>query len=262
MTDRSARPSPVATYSAVRGSVLLSGKSATARAEQRKRSGLMIAALDCCRGGSQHEHLFGGRGLLHHQTPAGEGVEAFAGGRAMAHHRVHSVLSFSAPTEPRDVVRCRQSRTTRGASSPRRNRFITAILGLILTATLSGCGVLPVAARVLTVVDAISIIDRAVESGTRQHSVPTVPPARVQALVSGTEGDGLWLNSEPGAMRLRVLPEGTLVTLLCSTTGPNITGPGGPTATWQYSQTPEGTTGFLSAAYLNTGGEEAFTPPC
>lgn len=148
----------------------------------------------------------------------------------------------------------------RQAAQPRRNRpVVAAVLGLVLTASLSGCGVLPLAMRTVTVVDAISFIEEIIESAPHRQPRTTVG---VRASVDGTAGSGLWLNGRPGAERLRVLPEGTSVTLLCSTSGPNVTGPDGATAIWQFSQTPEGATGFLSAAYLETDSEEALPPLC
>lgn len=136
------------------------------------------------------------------------------------------------------------------------------LLGTILIVSLSGCAV---AARVLTAVNAIPVIDSFIESVPREQprgAPPVGTAAGVQALVSGTKGVGLRLNGQPGAERLLVVPEGTTVTVLCYTSGPSVSGPYGATAIWNHVRTPSGSIGYMSAAYLNARTDGPVVPAC
>lgn len=127
------------------------------------------------------------------------------------------------------------------------------LAGFLLVVSTSGCAV---AARLLLAAEAIDTVHDITEDfpdNPRPSAQTTSAPA---ATVSGTHGDGLRLNARPGHGRMFTIPDGTSVAVLCDVTGPEITGSAGTTSTWSYVRTSDGSTGFMSNAYLdiNLGG--------
>lgn len=129
---------------------------------------------------------------------------------------------------------------------------------LVLLLPLSGCAL---AGRLLGTASAASVRD-ALDTDP-ERAVPATTGARViHAVVNGTRGSGLRLNRDPGAGRIAVLPDGTVVTVLCHAVGRPVTGPYGSTSTWSYVTAPDGRNGYMSDAYLVLDADPAAVPRC
>lgn len=134
------------------------------------------------------------------------------------------------------------------------------LVGVVLVGSTSGCAV---AARLLMAAEAIDTLHDLAED----FPVDPRPPVRTAAIgptavVSGTHGDGLRLNARPGQDRLLTVPEGTSVAVLCDNTGPEVTGSARTSSTWTYVRTADGSTGFMSNAYLDVDPGGPTVPRC
>lgn len=124
-------------------------------------------------------------------------------------------------------------------------RSVAALLTAAALATsLSGCAM---AVRALTLAEGVSALHDLAES----PALVTGQRGLVEAVVTGTGGEGLWLREQPGAEPLTVLPDGTEVVVDCQTDGPTVEGSMGRTSVWSHVRTPEGDRGYMSNGYLD-----------
>lgn len=157
--------------------------------------------------------------------------------------------------------------SSRGASrvgSAWRSRIrvlLVLLVGVAMVMSVSSCAL---AARLLATVEVVSAIQDMGDSPEVAATSPVVATggADVRAVVAGTGGSGLRLQGRPGADRLSVFPDGTVVTVECQATGPSIASRNGESAIWSRVLTPAGSTGFMSDAYLRFESDPAAVPPC
>jgi hypothetical protein len=137
-------------------------------------------------------------------------------------------------------------------------RVAVLLVSAALLALVPGCAL---AGRLLTVVDTVQTVHDLV--GDFQEQPPAPPGSTpMTATVTGTGGDGLRLNARPGADRRAVLPDGTVVAVLCRTDGPQRDGPFGPTSDWLWVRIPDGRLGYMAAGYLDIGTSATAVPSC
>lgn len=130
-----------------------------------------------------------------------------------------------------------------------RRAVLHALVCAALVASTSGCAFV---ARALVAVEALDVAHDAI-----QDDRPTPlgsPTTETSGTVTGTGGSGLRLRSTPGGDRVDGLPEGSVVTVLCTVDGPNVAGPRGATSTWSKVRLAGGATGYVSNAYLDVSG--------
>ncbi len=138
-----------------------------------------------------------------------------------------------------------------------RRAVLQVVTCVALVALTSGCAFV---VRALVAVEALDTAHGIFESARDEESTPLAPVGtEVLATVVGTGGSGLRVNRVPGADRVGVLPDGSVVVVLCAAGGPQVTGRRGESSTWSHVRTADGTTGYMSDAYLDVAG----TPgPC
>lgn len=145
-------------------------------------------------------------------------------------------------------------------SSPSRRSLAALLAACVLTASLSGCAV---AARALTTAEALSVLHDLAEGLPDESPAPVSDRSGlVLAVVTGTGGAGLRLNGSPGADRLTVLPDHTVVVVDCVAEGPTIDGPVARTPAWSHVTAPDGLTGYLSNGYLEIDPGSPAVPAC
>lgn len=151
------------------------------------------------------------------------------------------------------------STTVRARTGRLRRAAAALTLSAALAVATSGCAL---AGRLLTTAEVITMVDDlAAESADRTPSVLlAAEDGTPRAVVTGTGGSGLRLNGRPGADRLAVLPDGTLVTVECWVDGPTVDGAKGTTSAWARVGAPGGESGYMSGGYLETSPDPA--PTC
>jgi hypothetical protein len=148
--------------------------------------------------------------------------------------------------------------TTEGR--PSRRRAVRAAVALMLTAVpFTGCAV---AARLATTAEAVSTIRDVLGAGRESREPAPAAAVEVHAVVDHTHGSGLRLDLRPGSGRITVLADGSVVTVLCSTTGPGVDGPRGMTAQWSFVRTGDGHEGYMSEAFLAPDVDRSAVRPC
>jgi hypothetical protein len=148
--------------------------------------------------------------------------------------------------------------TTEGR--PSRRRVVRSAVALMLAAApFTGCAV---AARLATTAEAVSTIRDVL--GTGRESPESAPTAAVDvhAVVDHTHGSGLRLDARPGSGRITVLADGSVVTVLCSTTGPGVDGSRGTTVQWSFVRTGDGHEGYMSEAFLVLDADRSAVRSC
>jgi len=107
---------------------------------------------------------------------------------------------------------------------------------------------------------AVSTVKHALEM---PKELPRVGASSVQAPVAWTGGQGLWLNSGPGSGRaIKILKEGTVVSIRCQVRGRAVDAPNGRTDLWDEVVVADGSTGFVSDGWVNTGSAGQVSPSC
>jgi hypothetical protein len=148
--------------------------------------------------------------------------------------------------------------TTEGRAG--RCPVVRAAVALTLAALpLTGCAV---AARLATTAEAVSTIRDVLDAGRAAPAPAPTAAVEVHAVVDHTHGSGLRLEARPGSGRRAVLPEGSVVTVLCSTPGPEVDGPRGRTVQWSFVRTGDGQDGYLSEAFLVLDADRSAVRPC
>ncbi len=150
--------------------------------------------------------------------------------------------------------------TARAGTRRLRRTAATLALTAVLAASTSGCAL---AGRLLTTAEVVTMVDDLAAGSTDRTSSLVLLAAEdgtPRAVVTGTGGSGLRLNGRPGADRLAVLPDGTLVAVECWVDGPAVDGAMGTTSAWARVGAPGGDTGYMSGAYLETSPDPA--PAC
>lgn len=104
------------------------------------------------------------------------------------------------------------------------------------------------------------------DAGTTQSlpaTIPAVGPSSTPNTVSWTNGLGLWLRGGPGGSsgKLTVMPEGTVLTVMCQTRGEVISSGVTTTDLWDKVEY-NGTVGYASDAYIDTGSNGQVAPTC
>ena len=139
--------------------------------------------------------------------------------------------------------------------------LLVLVVGVAMVLSVSSCAL---AARILATVEVVSAIKSMGDIDAEEAPAPVVATggADARAVVAGTGGSGLRLQGRPGADRLAVFPDGTVVTVECQATGPNVVSRSGESAIWSRVRTPVGSTGYMSAAYLRFESDPAAVPAC
>lgn len=119
------------------------------------------------------------------------------------------------------------------------------LVAVVLATSVSGCAM---AWRGLTI---ISALDDLAEHDESSIVATTQQQGLVEAVVTGTGGEGLWLRGGPGVDPLIVVGDGTVVVVDCHTDGPTVANALGETSTWSHVTTPQGDTGYMSNGYLD-----------
>lgn len=149
-----------------------------------------------------------------------------------------------------------------------RGPHLVRLLIVNIVMALCGCAVVSIAARVLTVTEVVAFVHqfaRSFADDLTPSQLPTrspAPLAGIAAAVTGAGDSSLVLNGAPGAGGLVDFPDGTVVLLLCYREGPRVTGPNGTTPVWNRVRVPDGRTGYMSDAYVDTGSSGPVVPHC